>query len=81
MLFFSSKVTAPQDAHKQFSGASFPGSNTLEFSGTYVKTGFSKMQFIATYEQHKTCMDLYQAPSYCVIIFDKMWGKHYLSMK
>ena len=35
----------------------FLGSYTLEFSGTQVKTlvvGFSKVQFIATYKQHKT---------------------------
>ena len=49
-----SKVTAPQDAHKQFSAAGFSCSNTLEFSGTLV-VGFSKIQFIAIYEQHKTC--------------------------
>ena len=35
------------------------------------------MQFIAPYQQHKTHVD--EAPCYCVIIFDKMWGKHYLS--
>ena len=31
---YTSKVTAPQHAHKQFSASGFLGSNTLEFSGT-----------------------------------------------
>ena len=57
-IFAMGKVTAPQDAHKQFSAAGFPWFKHFRIQWYIGKNfgniiGFNKMQFTATHEQHK----------------------------